>query len=197
MLFAVAVLALLERRADPAFACDRALLGPAFGLLLPLGCFSLARSLFRSGVEPALAPFASLGVDRRTVLVGRALVLLLAGLALAVLLGLSVLAVAGPTASWPRELWAIVWVAGLAGMAYGALLLLGVALGRHGLWLLLLGDWLLGSGSGWFALPWPRAHVRSLLGGESVLWLSQPTSAVLLLGLVALWLVVSVVRTPP
>jgi hypothetical protein len=197
VLVAALVLALLESRAASAFAYDRALMGPAFGLLLPLSCFALARQLFRGGLEPALAPFAGLGVNRRRLLAGRGMALLLGAVACALPLGLVVLTVAGPTASWPRELAALSWVGVLAGLAYGALLLAGAAVGRHGPWLVLLLDWLFGGGNGWFALPWPRGHLRGLLGGEAVLHLSQVASAFALFGLVALCLAVSFARTAP
>lgn len=197
VLLAAFLLALVERRAEPSFAFDRALLGPTFGLLLPFGCLVLSRRLFRTGVEPALAPFAVLGVDRRRLLLGRGCAFLLATCAFALPLGFVVLIVTGPTASWLREVGALLWVGAFAGGAYGALVLFGAALGRHGPWMLLGLDWLLGGGSGWLALPWPRAHVRCLLGGGGVLDLGQTASATVLLGLLALWVTLSFARTPP
>jgi hypothetical protein len=196
-ILAALLFALLERRSAPAFAFDRALLGSAFGLLLPLGCFVICRALFRTGIEPALADFAAMGVDRRRPLFGRGGALIVSGSVLALPLALGVLVVAGPTSSWTRELGAVAWVAAFAGVAYAALMLAGVSLGRHGPWSLLLLDWLLGGGSGWLALPWPRGHVRGLLGGAGILDLGQGSSALVLLGLAATCVAVSFARTSP
>lgn len=188
--------ALVERRAAPAFASDRALLGPAFGLMLPLACLVSARALFRRGIQPALSPLAALGVNRRLVLAGRASALLVAAAVIALPLAFGVVAVALPSHSWLAEWSTLPWVAVLAGSSYAALVLLGVSVGRYGAWAFLVLDWLLGSGSGWLALPWPRAHVRSLLGGSDVLGLGQSGSALALLGLLASSLALCWVRTP-
>jgi hypothetical protein len=46
-------------------------------------------------------------------------------------------------------------------------------------------DWILGTGASLLALPWPRAHIKNLLGGEPLLGLPQwsATLALLVIGL--------------
>jgi hypothetical protein len=53
--------------------------------------------------------------------------------------------------------------------------------------LFLIGDWVFGGGTSAIALPWPRAHVRALLGGPAPLGLTPSESALVLaaLGLLA------------
>jgi hypothetical protein len=70
----------------------------------------------------------------------------------------------------------------LAAASYTACLSLAEVLGGAAARaVFLLGDWLLGSGVGFAALPWPRAHLRALLGGAHVLELSRAYSGVWLL----------------
>jgi hypothetical protein len=65
-------------------------------------------------------------------------------------------------------------------------------LGRRGqgrTWLL-VADFLLGAGDSFLALPWPKGHIRNLLGGSAVLELSQLAALMAMLGtsLAFLWL---------
>jgi hypothetical protein len=81
------------------------------------------------------------------------------------------------------DLIAVVWIGALAGAAYTGLFALASRFRRGRLWLL-VGDWLLGSGTGFLALPWPRGHARNLLGFSPVLELTQPSAALALLLLI-------------
>lgn len=193
----VALASLVERRAAPGFALDRALLGPCFGLFVPLCCFVLTRATFPNGIEAALGHVARFGVDRRRALVGRAGVLLGVEAIAALPLSLAALAMTGPTSSWSQEIATLLWVAPLAGLAHGALLMLGATFGRFGALCLLVSDWLLGSSTGSLALPFPRAHIRNLLGGEAVLGFGQWASALALILLCCACCVWAARRTAP
>jgi hypothetical protein len=195
-LLATVLLAALERRAAAAFALDRALLGATFGMVLPLACFALARCLIPTRPEDAVGALAQFGVSRRTALAGRVLVLFTSQAALGLLLGLVTVVVAGPTMAWSRELLSIVWIAPLGALAFGAVLLLGASFGPKGAVVALLLDWVFGNGTGAFALPWPRAHIRSLLGGMPVLELVQLQSGLLLWAIVVFGALGALSRTP-
>ncbi|HEX6767565.1 MAG TPA: hypothetical protein VF103_18830, partial [Polyangiaceae bacterium] len=67
-----------------------------------------------------------------------------------------------------------------AGAAYAGLFAVASLFGRRGRIAALVLDWLFGSGSGLFALVWPRAHARNLFGGEPVLDGSQAFAAFVL-----------------
>jgi hypothetical protein len=168
--------------------------GVTFGLLLPLLCFALDIRLDTSLSALMSALWVRHGAERRAFALGRLTLpialssgIVLAGGSLA--LGLSS-ALSDPALALPVGLatsWLGVLGAALLGAAsyvagLGWAQLAGGAWGRA---LFLVADWLLGAGSGVAALPWPRAHLRHLLGGESVAGLSTPLSA-LWLGAIAL-----------
>jgi hypothetical protein len=82
------------------------------------------------------------------------------------------------------NLLSIVWVGLLGGLAYAGCFGLAEALGgKLGRILFLAGDWLLGSGTSLLALPWPRAHLRALLGGDAPLGLSARDAALCLIAI--------------
>jgi hypothetical protein len=83
-----------------------------------------------------------------------------------------------------NDVLATSWIGVLSGAAYVTALVGVSAFGRRGsgrAWFL-AADFLLGAGSSFLALPWPKAHIRNLLGGVPVLDLSQAAGAVALLG---------------
>lgn len=172
----------------------RLLQGATFGLMLPLLTFCLS-SRVGSDLSTLLGSgWPRYGADRRVFAVGRLGFPLLAACAIAALgavlaLGLSI-ASSDPSLALPLGLTtgigAVVLIAALGSASYVAgfavAQLLGGALGRA---LFLVGDWLLGAGTGVTALPWPRAHLRALLGGDAVLGMSalQATGCLLALTL--------------
>jgi hypothetical protein len=88
------------------------------------------------------------------------------------------------------------WVGGLAGGSYGAWLAFASQLGTRGrCGTLLLFDLILGSSLGAWALPFPRGHVRNLLGGAPPLELAQATSSALLVGAIVVLLAIMWLRT--
>jgi len=90
------------------------------------------------------------------------------------------------------------WIGALAGAAYVAWFGVGSLFGKRGggRSVALVLDAVLGSTSTVAALPWPRAHVRSLLGGELAHGLPQWKSTAVLYVLTAVQLALCAVRFP-
>jgi len=183
-LVSASVVALLERFHDASLATDRTLSGVVFGLCLPLFCYaSFELGAARSDLGSAIAPLARHGLPRPALAQGLVLgVAVQNALFSAVLGALCVLLTRSHHPRLASDLFAVVWIAALTAFAYTGLFTAGSAF-RRGRLLLLLGDWFLGSGSGLFALPWPRGHARNLLGFSPVLELSQASALALLLAL--------------
>lgn len=196
-----ALVALIERSNDSFNAADRTLTGGVFGLIVPLLAFlTLERATLGMRLDHSLSDLARHGADRRALTLGLASssAVWLAALA-AVLAVLSVWLSRGSRD--PRlvaDLASTTWIAALSGVAYAAWFSLASLLGKRGLrGLALLVDFLLGSGASALAAPFPRGHVRNLLGGEPVLELAQLASGGVLLALIAAYLSASALRTPP
>jgi hypothetical protein len=173
--------------------------GVTFGLVLPLLSFALSNRI-DAGLDALMGSlWVRYGLGRRAFALGRlafplALTSAVVSLVGSLALGLGA-ASSDPSlglgASLGTSWGALLGCALLAAAAYTACLALAQLLG--GAWgraLFLLGDWLLGTGDSLAALPWPRAHVRSLLGGDTVfdmapassgLWLAALTLTCLLL----------------
>jgi hypothetical protein len=179
--------ALLERAQGAIGAADRALTGGMFGVGLPLVCYFLVgRACAGTSLRQALLPLARHGLDRRALTLGLALIPALMAAAFGGLSSLLVVLVTrGP--GDPRLLadaWISLTIGIVSGPAYVAALVGASALGRHGQgrsWLL-AADFLLGAGDSFLAFPWPKGHIRNLLGGGAVLELSQLGALIALLG---------------
>jgi hypothetical protein len=183
---AVALLGAVERYQEPAYATDRTLLGVAFGFVVPLWCYALFESLHRKERTRALvAPLARHGQDRRTLTLGvlgaLAVTCALAGAMVGVVAALVTHSLGDATML--ADVIACAWGGAAIGAAYAGLLSFGSSFGRAGRLTVLGLDWLLGSGTGFLALPFPRSSARSLLGGEPVLGMSQLAALAVLLGL--------------
>jgi hypothetical protein len=178
----VAFVSLLERAHDRGLAADRALSGVVFGLCIPLFCYaSFEVAAARSDLATAISPFSRHGLARPALAQGLvASIAVQNALASVVFAVLAVLLTQSGHARFASELGAVIWIAALAGAAYTGLLALGSTFRRGRLWLL-IGDWILGSGTGLLAVPWPRGHARNLLGFAPVLEVAQPTAAALLI----------------
>jgi hypothetical protein len=177
--------------------------GVSFGLLLPLTCFALSSRL-DTGLEALMqALWVRHGAERRAFALGRlafpmaltaAIALLGASLALALSLALSDPAL---NLGLGTSGLALIVIAALGAASYMSCLGLAQLLaGGWGRALFLLADWLLGSGSGAAALPWPRAHLRTLLGGQAVLGWGAASSVGALTLLTALALFSYLRRVP-
>jgi hypothetical protein len=193
----VAVRGALERTADSSGA-DHTLLGLALPVVVPLALYGLFESVHRRQRTAALlAPLARHGADRHGLAAGAWLVLGGASvLVSATLAVLAVLASASGRGGLGADAWASAWGGALVGAAYAGLFGVGSRWGRAGRLWLLFGDWLFGSGSGFFALPWVRGHARNLLGGEAVLSTSPWVASAALAAIGLVGFLVSAKRGP-
>jgi len=197
----VVIVALLERRAGPLAAADRALTGVVFGLTVPLLAYAaFEAALGGRRLDGAVRAIALQGGNRRSAVLGVCATL---GLVLAVstmaIAAAALLAAYSP--SDPRlleDLGRTTWIAALGGLAYAAWFTLASTFGAAGggrKWLLGL-DWVLGASSGPLAVPWPRGHLRNLLGGTPVLDMHPGHAALVLVVGMALALAVAVYKLP-
>lgn len=197
----VVVIARLERLRASAFAADRTLTGAAFGIALPLvAYFVLDRLTARTSLRDGVTAVSRHGVSRRAAALG----LLARACALCAMLGatLAVVAVVGARSSTDpallRDMVASAGIGIVASTSYAALFGLGATLGSRGqgrFWLLAC-DWLFGAGNRAFAAPWPRGHVRNLLGAEAVLDLPQWGGLCVLVALIGACIGLALWRTP-
>jgi hypothetical protein len=187
--------ALLERAQGQRGAADRALLGGAFGITLPLlSYFLVTRVCTSASLRGALHPLARHGLNRYPLTLGLAIppAVLVAGFAALSSLPVVFITRGFADAALGRDLVSCVWIGLVAGLAYVAAFVGASGYGRRGqgrVWLL-AADFILGAGSSLAAMPWPRGHVRNLLGGAPVLELSQWSALLMLLGtsFACLWL---------
>lgn len=188
----------VSQRTAEASGVDRALLGFTLPLVVPLVCYALFQFVHRgASTRDLLEPLARHGADRRPLALGAlsALACACAG-ACALLAIVAVLSAMSPSAELVRELDACAWGGALTGAAYAGLFALGSRRGSAGRLWLLLADLIFGSGTGIFALPWPRAHARSLLGGAAVMGASPGLAALVLALLSASYLLHCASRGP-
>jgi hypothetical protein len=190
----------LARESDAASAPDDVLRGAVFGIALPLlAYFTSERACGGQRLERSVDGVARYGSDRRAALVGVLLASALCSacggalITVAALLG----AHAPHSTSLAFDLRASVGIALIAGTVYALYFGAASLLGKRGggrKWALII-DFLLGAGGSALAAPWPRGHVRNLLGGEPVSDLSQ-ASAWLALGAIGVaCLLLSVLKT--
>jgi hypothetical protein len=184
--FALGV-ALLERAQGAEGAADRALSGGAFGVALPLvAYFLVGRACAGSSLREALFPLTRHGLDRRPLTFGFTLAPALLAMGFGGVASLFVVLLTRGFSD-PRLLTDAamsIWIGLISGAAYVAAFTGASAVGRRGqgrTWLL-VADFLLGAGDSFLAFPWPKGHVRNLLGGASVLELSQLGALLALLG---------------
>ena len=179
--------ALLERADGRVGAADRALTGGAFGVALPLLCYFLVgRACAGASSREAVAPLARHGMDRYALTLGLALPPALTAAVFAALSGLLVVLVTRGTgdARLVSDALTSAWIGLVSGVAYTAAFVGASAYGRagRGRIFLLAADFVLGAGDSVLALPWPKSHIRNLLGGSAALELSQLGALTMLLG---------------
>lgn len=179
--------ALLERAAGRVGAVDRALTGGAFGVALPLVCYFLVGQITGgTSLREALVPLSRHGLDRLRLSLGLAQPAALIAAAFAATSSLLVVLVTrglGDPQLLP-DAFTSLWIGLVAAVAYTAAFVGASAYGRRGQgrsWLL-AADFLLGAGDSFLAFPWPKGHVRNLLGGSAVLELSWMGALFALLG---------------
>jgi hypothetical protein len=194
--------ALAEKRSALAGAANRALLGSAFGLVIPLVVFATVAAIIGPGrLDYAASPIARFGHSRRQVAAGLALAAMaIGGVAAAVLGATSAVAAHDPTA--PPVLFdalAAAWIGAVTGCAYAAFFVFGSTMGRRGggRYLALALDFSMGATGTAAAVLCPRAHATNLLGGEPLLHVGQSASLLMLIALSAVFWAAAVLRCPP
>lgn len=196
-LFAIGV---LERQSDAISAPDDALGGAVFGIALPLVAYLVsARTCAETRLDRSVDCVARYGVNRRAALCGVLLASALSSALAGALLTVSALlgAHAAHSPTLLADLRASVGIAVAAGTVYALYFGAASQLGKRGggrKWALIV-DFVLGAGSTALAVPWPRSHVRNLLGGVPAFELSQASAWVALALIAVACLTSSVVRT--
>jgi hypothetical protein len=191
--------AIVELRREPAAAADVTLAGAAFGVCLPLVAYAIVARATRHGrLDDGVRHLSRHGASRRSAVAGLVVRATLHVAAIGALLGLLAVIVARGRLDMATVSDALttVWIGALGGAAYAAWLSLGSLFGRAGGGrLVCLGlDFTIGAGSSASASPWPRAHVRSLIGGACVLGIPAWESAVALLALAVVYLLLCLLR---
>jgi hypothetical protein len=179
----------VARDASPSEATTAALVGPIFGIAVPIALFIYCRYVEREGLREAAITASALGMNRAAFALGTVLALVVSAVGLAIVLGLLPLILNRGIADVAvlADLGTTAWVVSLGAAAYVCCL---AALGASGSWVqgfaFLLLDWGLGARAGLSALIWPRAHLASLLGAATALPASAGTSVLMLWALVIL-----------
>jgi hypothetical protein len=169
-------------------------------LALPFIAFAIVGAVLGGdGLTRSIRPLVAFGASPARVALAAIGVAVVASAVVAGVLG-AVIAVVSHGASDPpvaRDALTSAWVAGLGAASYAALFAAGASFGKRGGGRLaaLVVDLVLGSGTGAAALLAPRAHVRSLLGGDGVMGLPGRGSAVVLIVLTGVFVGVAVGRS--
>ena len=187
----VAVLfgAWLARRFTPDDAADVALGGVVFGFALPLVAYAAVGRVCGGGrLDDAVRPLARHGANRRGAVLGAIFAAAVRVSALGAAFGFLGVLVArshGGAAATFADAFTSAWIGALGGAVYVAWFGLGSLFGKAGSGraVALALDWIFGPSASALAMPWPRAHLRSLLGGELVLGLPEWQSTVALYAL--------------
>jgi hypothetical protein len=197
----VVVAALLERRVGLTRAPDRALVGAVFGLALPLLAYSmLSCATDQSRLETAVWEVGRHGASRRLGAAGLIAVTAVCLASLGALLAAVAVALTRRVgdAQLASDLVASAWLGLVGGASYACWFALASTFGSRGggRVVALLVDWILGSGVTALAAPWPRGHLRNLLGTTPVLDMPQWSALAALLLLSVCYAALAVWRSP-
>lgn len=190
---------LLEHRSEPSMSADNTLVSVTFGVVIPIMTSSAVARVFPTRTDLALGSVARHGAPRRALLLGAGVGLAAAVSVLTAALAVVTRVLGGSLAAQGLgDVATCAWIGALAGLAYTAWFLFGSSFGARarGRWIALFLDWGFGVGTGVLALPWPRGHLRSLLGGGSVAGLEQWHSSLALLVLATVYACWTLWRTP-
>jgi hypothetical protein len=170
------------------------------GFALPLLAFTIVGgALGGDGLSRAARPFVAFGAPPARVALATVAVAVVVTALVASVVGAAVAAIAHGSSDppLPTDVLTSAWVAALGGAAYATLFSFGASFGKRGggRAVVLVLDWVLGSSSGAAGVLTPRAHVRSLLGGDAVMAMSGRASALVLVGLVVVYAAAAAART--
>jgi hypothetical protein len=172
LLIWTALFSILSKQSGLSDATTHALVGPVFGIAVPIALLLYARHLGRTDLTAVTKTAALLGVSPRAFAVGSlAAAAGCAGVMGSVVAILSVSLVRGGVdPALARDLITSGWVGFLGAAAYASVFI-SLTATHHGWWIFsfFLADWLLGTGSTAWTGLWPRAHLANLLGAEVAL----------------------------
>jgi hypothetical protein len=188
-LLAVGAAAVLRHGRVPSNASET-LLSPFGSFAVPLLSYAVVgATLGGDGLSRSTRSLVAFGAAPFRVALGSIAVAMVVAATLSSIVGLLVVVLGHGEGDPPLLLDALAtaWVALLGGAAYAAAFAFGASFGKRGggRAAVLALDWALGSGSETAALVTPRAHLRSLLGGDAVASLSGHASALCLVLLAA------------
>ena len=194
---AVAAAAVLHRSARTSADALEVVFGQ---LVLPLASFTIVGGVLGGdGLARSTRALVAFGAAPARVALATLLAGILASALFGAVVGAGVAAFAHTSMDPPlvHDALTSAWIAALGGAAYAALFSMGASFGKRGVGrsIILVVDWILGAGDGALAVVTPRAHVRSLLGGDGVLGLSGPLSALVLVTLTIAFSAIAVART--
>ncbi len=195
----VSVAAAIERQTGGLGAVDRALVGSAFGVVVPILVYAaVGRALGHRALVRATLELARHGVHRRRATLGMLLATtasmsLVCGLLAALAVFIARGSVGAPVLS---DALTSGWIGMLAGAAYTWWFAAGGLGGTVGRLAMLAADWLLGSTGTFAAAFCPRGHVLNLLGADAPLGAPQWVSALGLGALLVLAAAAALGRTP-
>jgi hypothetical protein len=177
----VLVVAFVERNAGPMGAVDRCLTG-TFGVVIPLVTFVVVfEASARTNLAESVWTLARHGLSRRALALGELLAMTLTSAALAALLAILAVVLAGG-----QKLPAVLgdaltsaWIGALTSAAYVGWLAAFATIGRRGEGRVvpLLVEYAMSGSTLMFAAVFPRVHAVNLLGGPAPLSLPQGASA--------------------
>jgi hypothetical protein len=184
---------------DVEHAVDEVLGGIVFGVALPLLAYAAVGIVSgQARLEDAALPLSRHGASRIQAILGMVLAAALRMAAVgAALAAVSVLAASDHLdLATLADAFTSAWIGALGGAVYVTWFAFGALFGKGGRGrAFALGvDWILGSATSAMAIPWPRAHLRSLLGGELVLGLPEWQSTVVLYSLAGVYLLLTTAR---
>jgi len=198
-LFAFAA-ALLLRRGSPSGSASEALQSVFGALALPLLAYAVVgAALGGDGLARGARSLVAFGASPTRASLAEVLVAAAASAVLASIVGVLVAVFAHGPSDPPlaRDALTTAWIAALGGAAYASFFALGASFGKRGggrAWFLVL-DWVFGASHGIVGIVTPRAHVRSLLGGDAVASCSNAESSVMLVVLAVAFTSAAVART--
>ncbi len=169
-------------------------------VLVPLWSLILCQLMYADSIPGiGVETFSRYGVGRRMLALNRLLAFSLLNALLAALSAGLVCATSGWVALTHGELLSAMWITGLGGAAYGAIVgsLTDVTRFYWVRWAFILLDFIAGGTSRAVSFPFPRAHLHNLLGSATAIDFPQRGSSAILIVMLFLAAGLTIVRTEP
>ena len=169
-------------------------------VLVPIWSLILCRLMYADHIlGGGVETIARYGAGRRGLAVNRLLAVSLLNASLAAISAGLVCATGGWVALAHGELISAMWITGLGGAVYGAIVVALTDASRSNWlrWVFILLDFLMGGTSRAISFPFPRAHLHNLLGSATAIEFPQRGSCAILGMLLFLAIGLTAVRTEP